>query len=412
MLLKRTEEGSAERRYDRETLGKVTALAERLQSRQAETLSARDIEAIGTEVGLEPAFVRQALAELAAESRPAVAEPRPSIDSVVAARRVEFRSMLAAWSGALLAGLVALIGAGSPAWVLFWAVGAVLPLAVLLGFLAGKKGAAFTAGFALICALAPALQIAFGIEMRHGPLPFLPYIMFGGPLAGWLARQGAKLREYYSPLPEPKAALPAAPVSRPALLSLLFALQRQLEGQKQRRAFLSVDVVGSSEMKRGAPELSVEYSFTRYRAWIEEVVRRGGGEIQSAAGDGAMCLFVDDGAAIRAARQLQEGVAAFNASHNRLPVPFRLRCGASAGEVVTDPSLPLSHLHSPVIDRAAALQKAAAPGDILVGAELAAAGLVELGALAAAAAVVDGEPAFSWRAGDRASLPPGPSGPA
>src|SRR5438094_10522081 len=64
------QESTQERRYDPVVLQKVTALAERLQSRQHETLTAREIESIGAEVGLAPAFVRQALTLLTAEPPP------------------------------------------------------------------------------------------------------------------------------------------------------------------------------------------------------------------------------------------------------------------------------------------------------------------------------------------------------
>jgi hypothetical protein len=60
-------------------------------------------------------------------------------------------------------------------------------------------------------------------------------------------------------------------------------------------------------------------------------------------------------------------------------------------------------LNSPVLDRAATLQKRAEPGDIVVGSEVAAAALVELGGVAALPELVNGERAFSWKAaGQRA----------
>jgi class 3 adenylate cyclase len=137
----------------------------------------------------------------------------------------------------------------------------------------------------------------------------------------------------------------------------------------------------------------------RRRSWVEGTVRANGGEMQSAAGDGVMCVFPAEAGAVRAARQLQEGIPPFNGEQNRLPVPFRIRFGVSAGEVAIDAGVPLGHLHSPVIDRAAALQKRAQPGDILVGSEVTAAALLELGSVAPFPEPVAGEPAFSWRAG-------------
>jgi hypothetical protein len=65
-LRHREEQRDGEARYDSETLRKVAALATKLQSRQAETLTAQEMEAIGAEVGLAPAFIRQALTHLTA----------------------------------------------------------------------------------------------------------------------------------------------------------------------------------------------------------------------------------------------------------------------------------------------------------------------------------------------------------
>src|SRR5207245_145741 len=53
--------------YDAAVTGRAVELATRLQLQHAETISAGEIEALGAEVGLQPAFVQQALAQLASE---------------------------------------------------------------------------------------------------------------------------------------------------------------------------------------------------------------------------------------------------------------------------------------------------------------------------------------------------------
>jgi class 3 adenylate cyclase len=333
----REREVGGEPRYDPGTVRKVAALAARLQSRQQETLTGQEMEAIGEEVGLEPSFIRQALARFT-RTRPARGahvlreRPRPLQGQAVAK---------AWWAAGWTIPLISTILASQ------WAHGAV-------------PGAMFFLGLAV--------YIATGIILSHGP------------------EEAASRQE----------------VSRTTLLEMLFTLQKTLEGQKQHRAFLSVDVVDSSEMKRDAPELAVEYSFGQYRRWVEERVRESGGEMQSAAGDGVMCVFPTDLGAVRAARELQEGLARFNAEQNRLPTPFRIRCGASTGEVAMEPGVPIGHLYSAVIDRAAALQKRAEAGDILVSAEMAGAAALELGNLTPLPEAIGGEPAFSWRGGSPA----------
>jgi len=198
--------------------------------------------------------------------------------------------------------------------------------------------------------------------------------------------------------PAPVIEPPQGKLSRVALLDQLFSLQRALEAQQQRRAFVSVDVVGSSEMKLSAPPLAVEYSFTQYRKWVDETIRSCGGQMQMAAGDGVMAMFDSDAAALRAARFLQERVGQFNATSNHLATPFRLRCGVSSGDVAVEEGATLGDLQSPVIDRAALLQKSAAPGEVRLTGEMTAAALIVLGQLQPAPDRVAGEPAFAWHA--------------
>src|SRR5437667_7907251 len=89
-----------EPRYESGILEQVAALATRLQSARQETLTVREIEAIGAEVGLEPAFIREALTQLTTE------QPRPSPEK---RRKTGFWSLIAAWSLPLLIALLTLL---------------------------------------------------------------------------------------------------------------------------------------------------------------------------------------------------------------------------------------------------------------------------------------------------------------
>jgi len=111
-----------------------------------------------------------------------------------------------------------------------------------------------------------------------------------------------------------------------------------------------------------------------------------------------MCIFPTDAEAVRAARRLQEEMPQFNSTLNRMPAPFRIRCGLSAGEVAIEDGTPIGHLQSPIIDRAAVFQKGAEPGDIVVGVEMAGAALAELRQLSPLPEPMHGETVFSWRA--------------
>ncbi len=403
-------EGSREPRYDAAALRKVTALAEQLQARQGEALTAAEIESIGSEVGLRPAFVRQALALLDQESRPKglanAGRPSPL-----------------AWAVSAALGLLAfLMFTGSGGWA---AMGVFFTAAILGAAVVGYRARGMRAGF--FSGALPGAGIwlaalaAFGPPFpgARGAVEVILYLLVGSGVTGLSGLAGSKLRQRRRPLPTGEDTGPGLPpssshtglapdaraaashsLSREQMVELLFALQQELEGQKLRRAFLSVDVVGSSEMKESRPELAVEYSFTQFRRWVEETARAGGLETYATAGDGLMCVFSDEGHAARAVRQLLEGLPQFNIERNQLSQPFRIRCGISAGLVAFDPKLPLGHLHSAVIDRAATLQKRAAPGSVLVGEEAAAGVRAELpGDLSPLGEPTAGEKAFVWQPG-------------
>lgn len=346
MLLQTTEQ--QEPRYDAETLRKVTALAQELQQQHQETLTSQQIESIGAEIGLEKVFVRQALAEVTAR---AAAVAKPVTVSPAMKKRLSF-----VW--------------WRTAWVMFPMVGALEPLLRLPGE---------AVGFLFMAVLG--LYLGVGFFLNSGE-------------TSEVAESSSAARSA-----EPVAPVAGANVSRAELVKALFALEQELSLRRVRRAFMSVDVVQSTQMKRDESELAVEYSFGQFREWVEAIVRQCGGEIQGVAGDGLMSIFAEDGQAVRAARRIQEGLPAFNATTNRLATPFRVRCGVNAGVVPLDDATPIGHLNSAVLDRAAVLQRRAQPGGVVVDASVAAAALVELGGLQALTDAPQGEPAFEWQQG-------------
>lgn len=379
-------EPTNERRYDAETLRQVTALAQQLQESQQDTLTSEQIEEIGEEAGLSRTFVRQALGQLAAHQ---------ARDAVRAARTSEFRSLAAGWSvGAVWTLLVCLLGAVAPGAAHLVALVSPPVLAAAVGFLIGKDRAATAAAAALSAALA----IVFGLSAVSLPVwaAALAHFAVGGPLAVWLAWQGARLRRHYFPLDDEPS------VVSPALLELLVTVQRRLQEQAVHRTFLSVQVAGAREMRRDASEPLAAHSFEQFQQWVEELVRKEGGESRGTTEEGLVCVFPGDAAAVRVARQIQEGMSRFNSERNRLGAPFRIRCGIAAGPVSPAPRQSLEVLQSPMADRAVEISRQAEPGDIVVTGDLAAAGLLELGTLAPLAREPGAEPLFSWRAGQRA----------
>jgi hypothetical protein len=392
MEFKPTEETCAGPRYDAETLRQVTALAHQLQESHREALTAGEIEAIGEEVGLGRAFVRDALKQLALQKSQGLARHD---------REQEFRDLAGGWALGALGSLAAWLAATAApgAGYVFTLVSPPL-LAVAIGFLIGKKRAAVSAGTAL--ALALALVWGLAADPAHASWrAVFAYLTAAGPLAAWLAWHGARLREHYFP----RATGPAG-VSSPALLDLLVQVQRQLDERAEHRAFLSVGVARAGAIRRDAPEALAAHSFAQFREWAEGLVRECGGECRAAGDDGLTGIFPTDEGAVSAARRLQEGMDRFNADRNRLATPFRARCGLTAGRVAGGGEQPPDPLQAAFIERAAELQRQADPGDILLSGELAAAGLLELRLLAPLDREAGKDPVFSWRAGQRAHQRP------
>jgi class 3 adenylate cyclase len=401
----------SERRYDPETIRKVTALAARLQREHQDTLTAGEMESIGLEVGLQPAFIHQAISSLEAQRQ---AEQETEVDQgeqVTTAgltaeqpvRSGEFVAALCALSLPLFWGPMAYFCHSSPGMMTLFTLLTPAPLAALMGFLTGRKKLSTLSATLLMLSLSPTFPFLYYRHLYSEQIDggmmtgaiFL-YNMFGIPAATYFASMGAGLRQTYFPLGS--RGEEEEVVSKQEMQGLLSSIQQQSLATPMRHAFLSVEVARPSEMRGSAPAQTVDHTFGQYQRWADEVAQGCGGMLQSLGGDARLFLFPSESSAIRAARRMQEGISGFNVALNRLPLPFQLRCGISAGESYVNTNMPAAALHSPAIDRAVFLQQRAEPGDIVLSGEIAATGLLELGGLAPLPEALFGPNAFSWRA--------------
>ena len=387
-------------RYDEQTLRQAIQLADRLQTEHKERYSADDIEKIAAEIGVQPEFVQKALNEIEDkhDAQQQAIPPKKNTLPVVPIQAQQVNQAMRQ-AGEELRGTTRNF---------IQTVSQRLDeanLEQMKGYVGTWWGAAWL--------MIPIADQIVG-NRSSGALPglaTLTYVGFGIYLSKRLdtKKKEAALAAKVQVPPVP-ASLGVAPpvrysvetsgVSRDELLAQMIQIQKRLEGGRVRQAFLSIDVVSSNELKRSADELLVEYSFNQYRRFVEEIVLAEGGQVQSTAGDGTMAMFASDAAAVRAALRLQEKMASFNADHNRLPRPFQVRCGINAGEVALMPGQPIGYLQSAVIDRAAALQKSASSGDIIVSGDLSAEGLAALGRYGRHTESPEGGVrGFSWRAG-------------
>jgi class 3 adenylate cyclase len=156
-------------------------------------------------------------------------------------------------------------------------------------------------------------------------------------------------------------------VERQKLLQQLVDLQTKLKSGEQNVTFLSVDIVGSTQMKALADPLSIEYTFNEYHQFVDRIVRKHGGRIHSTAGDGMTCAFDTSSQAFSAAKNIQAGMIELNTFGNKTGIPLVLRAGIHTGDVVTPkPGDIVSLNFAHVIDMAAHLQKVAPAGGIAV----------------------------------------------
>src|SRR5262249_25842387 len=161
----------------------------KLQERHHETLTASQMEQVGTEVGLDAAFVRLALAHIGKSK---------SIDLISRVSKVEFYSVVFALAFPLVWASIAFLsteptvlsyrGFASPILTFFVQV-TPAPLAALMGFIAGKKRVGLLSGISLALALTPLFTKAIAGFWDGPTIIALPL------LGGWLGYLGASIRE-------------------------------------------------------------------------------------------------------------------------------------------------------------------------------------------------------------------------
>lgn len=154
---------------------------------------------------------------------------------------------------------------------------------------------------------------------------------------------------------------------RQELLRELHKLRDRLYSGEQSLTFLSVDIVGSTLVKRNADPLAVEFSFNEYYGYVERISQKYGGQLHSRAGDGVICAFEQPGQAFAAAKNIQAEIIEFNKFRNRLEVPIAVRCGIHSGTVLAPDAANVRSLNfADVIDIASHLQKCAPPGGVVI----------------------------------------------
>ena len=157
--------------------------------------------------------------------------------------------------------------------------------------------------------------------------------------------------------------------SREDLIRLMVETKKKLDSMSREVAFLSMDVVGSTDMKLGEDKAFVEHDFKEYRKLVETAMEQSGALKSAWTPDGVMICFptVDD--AIRVGRQVLVDLERFNREVKSMRMKFRVRAGVNVGNVHFDKATPMEEMSDRVIDVAGHMQKYAAADTIFISSE-------------------------------------------
>jgi class 3 adenylate cyclase len=183
---------------------------------------------------------------------------------------------------------------------------------------------------------------------------------------------------------------------REQLLREFAETKKKLDQMGRDVAFLSMDVVDSTGMKQGEERAIIEHDFKEYKRFVERTLVSHGCLKSTWTPDGVMSAFTSVDAAVKAAREVINGLDEFNKRVKSMRRDFVVRCGVNSGFVYFDDSLPLEEISDRVIDIAGHMQKHAKPNSVSV-AKPAIEPLNERNGFEPAGRVVDGYEVYEWK---------------
>jgi len=183
--------------------------------------------------------------------------------------------------------------------------------------------------------------------------------------------------------------------SRAELLKVMAEAKKKLDTLGRDLAFLSIDVVGSTEMKVNEDKSLVEYDFREFKKFVESKMIAQGALKSAWTPDGVMICFPSIDAAVRTAQEVINGLDAFNKNVKTIRKNFQVRCGINAGHVYFDEATPMEEMSDRVIDVAGHMQKHALPGTIAI-AKPAIEPMQERDGFKPTGKVIDGYDVYHW----------------
>jgi class 3 adenylate cyclase len=150
-------------------------------------------------------------------------------------------------------------------------------------------------------------------------------------------------------------------------LAYYSALELALKSRVRSCTFLSVDIVGSRELKTDSRAAAAEATFAAYGHWVKRTLAKHGVWKQTWTPDGLMAAFNTVDEAVRSAKHLIAELGYFNKDLSSLNRPVEIRCGIAYGKVSIFEDSSLEKLSDPSIDLAGHLQKMAPRNSVLIG---------------------------------------------
>lgn len=155
---------------------------------------------------------------------------------------------------------------------------------------------------------------------------------------------------------------------RKQLLKEFANLKNKLDNMGQQLAFLAIDVVDSTGMKRDEDKHIAAFDFDSYNKIVASCLKENGMIKYAMTPDGIMSCFRTPDDAVKAAVDLIEKLQEFNRHGKQIKQDFKVRCGINAGFVYIDADTPLEQITDRVIDIAGHMQKNAKPNGINIAA--------------------------------------------
>jgi len=183
---------------------------------------------------------------------------------------------------------------------------------------------------------------------------------------------------------------------REELIKEFADIKKKLDETGRDLAFLAVDVVDSTGMKHGEERAIIEHDFREYKRFVDTTLNSHGCLKSAWTPDGVMSAFKSVDAAVRAAREVINGLDEFNLNVKSMRREFLVRCGVNSGFVYFDDAMPLEEISDRVIDIAGHMQKHARPNTVCI-AKPTIEPLSERNGFEPSGRMVDGYEVYEWR---------------